>query len=174
MGLLDPKQRFQVDYSKSTAEVFLDVILGLLPLDDQGFWHGNHLVEMLLRLAIRMKLLRLDRSDDDSMMEKLFNESPVCDHHLLVVTELVWRRATVPMHTLEYSPDYARSFRDLRQTGSSIVGQRGADHPYLATRSWRRDLKLPELLERIKLYNSIIQARSEWSWEWCDCRPLGA
>lgn len=159
MGMTQPEERICVDYSKPMVEVFFDCLLKINATEiatsfDQSEGLG------FMRLACQMGLLGDRNSLEDEELGKLHKNWRI----LRVLLQLFMRHPEEDLEPLEFVEEYhdsAYSHADKREVttadGSTAAEEYLDDRP-LAEYVMRHDLQLPELQERLRLYQKIIES----------------
>lgn len=164
MGLVTTSERVDVDYSKSTLEVFLDTLHKVLPWGTPYRSEVHQYASLLLQLAVKMKLLEDVEETDLSKLYPhmdgpfLAEHEHGYDHTLLVIIEMFCRiEKTKDFASLDPSASYVDpEYGSFETRMTKLIGH---DDFY----EWRHDIRLPELETRFRLYANIIKTRASWS-----------
>lgn len=173
MSIVDEKQRIEVDYSKTPAGVYIDLLkkLGkIVNLDIAIF----RVLSLLLHIAVQMGLLQVKDREELTKLYTFRAREPGdlrarennCERPLRVVEQLlVHSEARV---SLDFSDRYAdiacANFPNVMEPSPPYysLGRDTTREPF----EFRRDdLNEAELMQRFDLFRRIVEARREWDVE---------
>lgn len=162
MGITLPEQRVRVDYSMSVMEVFLAYLHKFYVAESKRLLDEDDMFWLIL-LACKMGLLgeRYSRTRD-SQVPRYFRRQNTPDDFSLprILVELFIRYPGRDLQPLELPQRYEDS------AYSCITGTIGkqwfCDGRPLEDHVMRHDLQLPELKERLRLYQKIMDSRRSW------------